>query len=89
MEHASAPLRLVPAAAAADAAATCPLCHTLESGLSSAALAAGASWKCAVCGQFWDAERLHTAASYRAWVVALGPVQPQPWSASIRRSVAQ
>lgn len=46
--------------------ATCPLCHTVESTISNAALAGGASWRCGRCGQRWDAERLDTAAAYAA-----------------------
>jgi transposase-like protein len=44
--------------------ATCPLCHTAEAGMSSAALREGASWRCVRCGQRWDATRLQTAADY-------------------------
>lgn len=60
------------------ALATCPLCHTVDSTLRARDLAAGGSWKCGVCGQFWDAERLQTAAAYRAWARTL-PL-PKPWS---------
>jgi predicted Zn finger-like uncharacterized protein len=48
--------------------ATCPLCHTTAS-LSNDALAAGEGWRCARCGQQWDARRLATAAAYAAWAV--------------------
>ena len=46
--------------------AVCPLCHSVETSISAAALAAGASWKCVSCGLRWDAERLATVAAYAA-----------------------
>jgi hypothetical protein len=44
----------------------CPLCHTVEAGITGATLAEGASWRCARCGQRWDGTRLATAAAYAA-----------------------
>lgn len=49
--------------------ATCPLCHTTDASVPQDALEAGGSWRCARCGQHWDAERLATVAVYAAWVV--------------------
>jgi transposase len=46
--------------------AVCPLCHTVANSISDAALAAGASWKCELCGLRWDAQRLATVAAYAA-----------------------
>ena len=50
-------------------AATCPLCHTVNS-LTDAALVAGGGWRCATCGQRWDAARLATVAAYARYVAA-------------------
>ena len=44
----------------------CPLCHSVDTSISAAALAAGGSWKCVSCGLRWDAERLATVAAYAA-----------------------
>ena len=46
--------------------ATCPFCHTANMSLTNDALAAGAWWRCARCGQRWDARRLSTAAAANA-----------------------
>jgi signal transduction histidine kinase len=46
---------------------TCPLCHVASS-LTAAALTAGGYWRCARCGQDWDAARLAGYADYAAWV---------------------
>ena len=43
-------------------------------------LAEGGDWKCRVCGQFWDAERLATNVAYKVWVRAQGPVAPSRWT---------
>ena len=48
--------------------ATCPLCHT-ASPLTLDTLGAGGYWRCARCGQDWDAARLEGYAVYAAWVV--------------------
>jgi transposase len=48
-------------------AATCPLCHTVNS-MTDAALAAGGGWHCLTCGQRWDADRLATVAAYERYV---------------------
>jgi predicted Zn finger-like uncharacterized protein len=48
--------------------ATCPLCHT-PSSLSLDTLGAGGYWRCARCGQDWDAARLDGYAVYAAWVI--------------------
>jgi predicted Zn finger-like uncharacterized protein len=47
--------------------AQCPLCQTSAT-LSDQAVAAGELWRCATCGQTWNAERLETVAAYEAWV---------------------
>jgi hypothetical protein len=46
--------------------APCPLCHTSAT-LSQSALEAGGDWRCARCGQHWDAARLAAVAAYAAW----------------------
>jgi predicted Zn finger-like uncharacterized protein len=46
--------------------ATCPMCHTSAT-LSQSALEAGGDWRCARCGQHWDAARLAAVAAYAAW----------------------
>jgi hypothetical protein len=43
--------------------ATCPLCQTTQS---FAAPLDGGDWRCARCGQQWNAERLGTVARYAA-----------------------
>ena len=48
--------------------ATCPMCHA-SSTLSQSALEAGGDWRCARCGQHWDAARLAAVAAYAAWTV--------------------
>jgi transcription elongation factor Elf1 len=48
--------------------ATCPMCHTSATLLLSA-LEAGGTWRCARCGQHWDAARLRAVAAYAAWSV--------------------
>jgi predicted Zn finger-like uncharacterized protein len=45
---------------------TCPMCHTSAT-LSQSALEAGGDWRCARCGQRWDAARLAAVAAYAAW----------------------
>jgi hypothetical protein len=47
--------------------ATCPMCHTARPSLTRAAVLAGVDWRCARCGQRWDAERLATVTAYAAW----------------------
>lgn len=49
-------------------AATCPMCHTSAT-LSQSGLEAGGDWRCARCGQHWDAARLAAVAAYAAWSV--------------------
>lgn len=49
----------------------CLLCHT-PSSVTPRAVEAGASWRCGVCGQRWDAVRLATNAAYRTWAETLG-----------------
>ena len=71
------PSRSLPqtAAALADADqavsryAMCPLCGTAHPSLTQSALEAGGEWRCARCGQHWDAARLVAVAAYAAWVV--------------------
>jgi hypothetical protein len=74
-------------AVAVSTFATCPLCHTAEPTLSVSALDAGGDWTCKVCGQFWDAERLHTAAAYRALALTLGTAKP--WSVDVSKPAAR
>jgi ribosomal protein L37AE/L43A len=45
----------------------CPMCHA-DVSLTPSALAAGGAWRCARCGQHWDADRLTTVAAYAGWV---------------------
>ena len=47
--------------------ATCPACHTADLTMTASAVAAGADWRCARCGQRWDARRLATVAAYALW----------------------
>jgi hypothetical protein len=47
--------------------ATCPLCHTADATMTSAAVAAGADWHCVRCGQRWDAGRLAAVAACAVW----------------------
>jgi predicted Zn finger-like uncharacterized protein len=49
--------------------ATCPMCHTTAS-VTQSAIQAGDAWRCARCGQHWDATRLEAVAAYAAWVLA-------------------
>ena len=46
----------------------CPMCHTPAS-LTRSALEAGDHWRCARCGQHWDAVRLAAVAGYAAWAL--------------------
>jgi len=48
----------------------CPLCHTAAPALTDAALTAGADWRCAVCHQMWNAQRLATVAAYAQYCAA-------------------
>jgi hypothetical protein len=52
----------------AEELAACPMCHTVDSGPTADALAAGGGWRCVRCGQRWDAARLAAVAAYVAWV---------------------
>jgi hypothetical protein len=60
----------VPAIAPRDATgfARCPLCHTDDRSTTASDLNAGATWRCALCHQQWDARRLATVTAYAAWV---------------------
>jgi hypothetical protein len=42
------------------------MCHTSATP-SQSALEAGGDWRCARCGQHWDAARLAAVAAYAAW----------------------
>ena len=55
-----------------SSSATCPLCHTTHPSLTNDVLAAGASWRCATCGQKWHAGRLLAVSRYAAWVARRG-----------------
>jgi predicted Zn finger-like uncharacterized protein len=48
--------------------ATCPLCHTAHPSMTEDALASGVDYRCARCGQLWNAPRLATVTAYAAWV---------------------
>jgi hypothetical protein len=58
----------VPRAVAADRVgfATCPLCHTPDLVVTSAAVSGGADWICSRCSHPWDRIRLANAAAYAA-----------------------
>jgi transcription elongation factor Elf1 len=61
--------------------ATCPLCHTADSRVTTLAVSGGAAWHCARCGQRWDALRLETVAAYAVWLAertAAPTVRHQP-----------
>jgi hypothetical protein len=49
-------------------AASCPLCHTVADGVSSADIASGTAWRCVICDLRWDAARLDTVAAYARYV---------------------
>lgn len=57
-------IEFVPVGREALPSPTCPLCHTVDTTITSDALAAGATWRCTRCGQMWSADRLATAAAY-------------------------
>jgi hypothetical protein len=42
------------------------MCHTAAT-LSQSAVEAGGDWRCARCGQHWDAARLAAVAAYAVW----------------------
>jgi len=46
---------------------TCPLCHMTHATTAIDAVGKGAGWRCARCGQRWDAARLGRVAEYAAW----------------------
>lgn len=48
--------------------AVCPGCQTAQPSLTREGLVAGIAWKCARCGQRWDAGRLAAVAAYETWV---------------------
>ena len=48
----------------------CPLCHTVESAVTTEMLQAGAYWTCATCGHVWSAQRLETVAAYARYVAS-------------------
>ncbi len=48
--------------------ATCQSCHTVDLTVTDSAVAAGADWRCARCGQRWDARRLAAVAAYAQWL---------------------
>jgi transcription elongation factor Elf1 len=62
------PLSTPDTSADAGDRALCPHCHTADASLTMTAVMAGAAWRCAVCAQRWDLDRLATVASYDAWV---------------------
>ena len=48
--------------------ATCPMCHA-STAMTQKGIEAGGEWRCARCGQHWDAARLAAVAAYAAWIV--------------------
>jgi ribosomal protein L37AE/L43A len=46
---------------------TCPMCHA-DASLTQSGLSAGGAWRCARCGQHWNADRLAAVAAYAVWV---------------------
>lgn len=46
--------------------ATCPLCHTQDTVVTSEAVSKGADWICSRCSHPWDRIRLANAAAYAA-----------------------
>ena len=52
---------------------TCPLCHTVDTTLSSESFAAGIAATCPRCGQIWTAKRLETVAAYASYAVGRAP----------------
>jgi len=72
MSPTTAEERLAPAGRSqpSDPTGACPLCHTVNSGVTEYSLINGASWLCARCGQTWNARRLATALAYKAWAGA-------------------
>jgi hypothetical protein len=67
--------------------ATCLLCHTPAS-LTQSALDAGGDWRCARCGQRWDAARLATFTAYAAWVLSRDAATTRSESPSLSRTLA-
>lgn len=59
----------------ADGPTTCPMCHTVAA-ITDQALAAGAGWRCARCGQRWSADRLAAVAAYARYVAVHDCVSP-------------
>ena len=49
---------------------TCPLCHTVDTTLSSESFAAGIAAACPRCGQIWTSKRLDTVAAYASYAAA-------------------
>jgi hypothetical protein len=47
---------------------TCPLCH-MASSLTEGELGAGGYWRCARCGQDWDAARVAAFHACAAWAM--------------------
>jgi hypothetical protein len=49
---------------AAAIAPVCPLCHTVDTTVTMAALHDGGSWRCVTCDQVWSERRLNAVAAY-------------------------
>jgi hypothetical protein len=62
---------------ALDELATCPSCHHADAMMTTAAISAGADWRCTRCGQRWDRVRLATVAAYARWL-STRPASPTP-----------
>jgi hypothetical protein len=58
----------LPADAGEQRAGTCLLCHAVDASVTWSGLAAGQYWRCAICGQMWDGQRLAAAANYAAYL---------------------
>ena len=48
--------------------ATCPLCHAHRVASTQEPLETDEDWRCARCGQRWDAPRLAAVAAFAEWV---------------------
>ena len=47
--------------------AICLSCHTADLTMTASAVASGADWRCARCGQGWDTRRLAAVTAYALW----------------------
>ena len=56
-----------PMTAVPETGLACPLCRTAAPTLTETSLAAGGDWRCSVCHQLWNAQRLATVAGYEEY----------------------